>query len=146
MMKTEKYHIQLGRICRKYHVTSMYIFGSRAHGIIDQLKGIDKVSVPTPSDVDIGVKIEMGFALDVREKALLGIELEDLLRVNRVDLIVISEADPFVAANIIRGERIYCDDEYTADEYDLYILRRAGDLAYLERERIALTLGEGDRA
>ena len=54
---------------------------------------------------------------------------------------VIQEADPFLAANIIRGERIYSRDEYQADEYDLYILRRAGDLAPLERERIAIIMG-----
>ena len=146
MNKTKKYRIQLRRICIKYHVTSMYIFGSRAHEILNHLEGTGKLSVLTNSDVDIGVKIERGVVLNVRQKALLGIELEDLFDVNQVDLIVISEADPYVAANIVRGERIYCDDEYTADEYDLYILRRAGDLAYLERERIALTLGEGDRA
>ena len=29
-----------------------------------------------------------------------------------------------------------------ADEYDLYVLRRAGDLAPLERQRIALIPGE----
>ena len=29
-------------------------------------------------------------------------------------------------------------DEYEADEYELYILRRAGDLAPLEKERISL--------
>ena len=57
-----------------------------------------------------------------------------------MDLIIILEADPFLAANIIRGERIYCRDEYEADEYDLYILRRAGDLIPFERERIALIM------
>ena len=53
---------------------------------------------------------------------------------------VIPEADPFLAANIVRGERILCKDEYEADEYDLYILRRAGDLVPLERERISLIM------
>jgi hypothetical protein len=70
--------------------------------------------------------------------------LEDLFSINRVDLVVIPEVDPFLAANIIRGERIYCIDEYEADEYDLYILRRAGDLIPLERERIALIMGENE--
>jgi hypothetical protein len=37
---------------------------------------------------------------------------------------------------------LYARDEDDADEYDLYVLRRAGDLAPLERERIALILGE----
>lgn len=59
-----------------------------------------------------------------------------------MDLIVLPEADPFLAANIIRGERLYCSDAYLADEYELYILRRAGDLIPLERERIALIMGD----
>jgi hypothetical protein len=68
--------------------------------------------------------------------------LEDLFNVERVDLVCLPETDPFLAANIVRGERSYGRDEYEADEYDLYILRRAGDLAPLERERMALILGE----
>jgi uncharacterized protein len=57
-----------------------------------------------------------------------------------VDLVVIPEVDPFLAANIVRGERLYCKDIYEADEYDLYILRRAGDLIPFERERISLIM------
>ena len=49
-----------------------------------------------------------------------------------------NEADPFLAANIIRGERLFCADVLAADEYELYVLRRAGDLAPLERERLSL--------
>lgn len=60
----------------------------------------------------------------------------------RVDLVCLPEADPFLAANVIRGERLYARDEYEADEYDLYVLRRAGDLIPLGRERMALVLGE----
>jgi len=70
---------------------------------------------------------------DVRE-----VEIEDLLGVGRVDLVILSEADPFLSANIVRGERIFCRDPYAADEYELYILRRAGDLAPLEKERLSL--------
>jgi hypothetical protein len=56
--------------------------------------------------------------------------------------VILPEADPFLAANVVRGERLYAENEYRADEYDLYVLRRAGDLAPLERERMALILGE----
>ena len=38
---------------------------------------------------------------------------------------------------------MYARDEHAADEYDLYVLRRAGDLIPLERERIALLLRSG---
>jgi hypothetical protein len=64
----------------------------------------------------------------------LALALEDWLGVNRVDLVVLNSADPFLAEEIIRGERLYAQDEYEADEYDLYVLRRAGDQAPLERE------------
>ena len=56
--------------------------------------------------------------------------------------VALAEADPFLAANIIRGERLYALDPDEADEYELYVLRRAGDLAELERERMALILHE----
>jgi hypothetical protein len=65
---------------------------------------------------------------------------EDLFDVGKVDLVLLSEADPFLAVNIIRGERLYCVEEDGADEYDLYVLRRAGDLAHFERERIERVL------
>ena len=68
--------------------------------------------------------------------------LEDLFCVSRVDLVNLNEADPFLAANVIRGERLYSKNADLADEYDLYVLRRAGDLIPLERERIAIIMGE----
>jgi len=145
MKDTVDYQVQLKKICKRYHEESVYVFGSRTDEIRRFLDGKDKRLLPSQSDVDVGVKIEKGVSLTVREKVRLGIELEDLFDVNRVDLLVISEVDPFVAANIVRGERIYCEDDYIADEYDLYILRRAGDLVYLERKRMTLALREGDR-
>jgi len=68
--------------------------------------------------------------------------LEDLFSVTKIDVVFIPEVDAFLAANIIRGERVYCKDEYEGDEYELYVLRRAGDLAPFERERIALIMGD----
>ena len=90
----------------------------------------------------IGDNIEIT-VVDIRgEKVRLGIALEDLFGAGWVDVVCLPEADPFLAANVVRGERLYARDEYEADEYDLYVLRRAGDLAPLERERIALILRE----
>jgi hypothetical protein len=91
---------------------------------------------PSASDLDVGAK--PAGPLGIREKSSIAVELEDVLGVPRVDLVVLPEADPFLAANIIRGERLYYADEHFADEYELYILRRAGDLAPLERERLSL--------
>lgn len=134
---------RLNQIADKFGLDIIYAFGSHTKEVAEWLKGeMSALSIPPLSDVDIGVKPSSGRQLSVKEKVRLGMALEDLFSANRVDLVVITEVDPFLAANVIRGERIYCKDEYEADEYDLYILRRAGDLAPLERERISLIMGE----
>ena len=78
--------------------------------------------------------------LSIDEKVNLTFELEELFRVPRVDLVILQEADAFLAVNIIRVERLYAEDSYLAYEYELFVLRRDGDLAELERARIAKIL------
>lgn len=133
---------ELARLCREFGVEILYVFGSRAEEVREWLAGIRQELPAGPADVDVGVKVTAGKPFTVREKVHLAQALEDLFGVNRVDLVSLDEADPFLATNVVRGERLYALDDYRADEYDLYILRRAGDLAPLERERIAMILGE----
>lgn len=129
---------QLKEICKRYKVEIMYAYGSRCSEVVRYIKGKGSMDKNNSSDVDIGIKTLKGYHLSVRDKVKLIIEIEDLLRVGRVDLVVLSEADPFLAVNIIRGERLFYKNGYMADEYELYILRRAGDLVPLERERLNL--------
>jgi predicted nucleotidyltransferase len=132
----------LARLCKEFRVDILYVFGSRASEVKEWLVG-DRLNLPPDlADVDVGVKTAREVRLSVRDKVRMAMALEDLLGVTRVDLVCFSDADPFLAANIVRGERLYARDTYEADEYDLYVLRRAGDLAPLERERMALILGE----
>jgi hypothetical protein len=132
---------QLQDMCERYGVEILYAFGSRSREIRDLIEGKVSRLDGAFSDVDIGLKLRPGACLSIREKARLSVELENILNVNRVDLCDIHKGDPFVAVNIVRGERLFCRDEYGADEYELYVFRRAGDLAYLERERTALIIG-----
>ena len=139
----EKRMNKLEEIARAFDLEIIYAFGSHGEEALKWLKEEQIVfSVSSRSDLDIGVKPASKRKLSVREKVQLSMALEDLFSVNRVDLVSLPETDPFLAANIIRGERIFSKDTYLADEYDLYILRRAGDLIPLERERIALIMGE----
>ncbi|MFH0788205.1 MAG: hypothetical protein V2B13_11410 [Pseudomonadota bacterium] len=68
--------------------------------------------------------------------------LEDLFKIQRVDLVVLKEAGPFLALDILNGEFLYCVDLDRQAEEELYVLRRAGDLAYYERERRKMILRE----
>ncbi len=129
-------------LCHRHGVAMAYAFGSRAREVRDWLDGDGAAALSGASDIDIGVRPIPGVRWGVDDKVRLAIALEDLFGGGRVDLVVLPEADPFVAAEIIRGERLFSRDEYEADEYDLYVLRRAGDLIPLERERLALITGE----
>jgi predicted nucleotidyltransferase len=127
---------ELAEIARRYNLEAVYVFGSRAEEIAGRVHGQDVPAQWPASDVDIGVKPPTGHWLDPKERVEIMINLEDLLDVNRVDLVILPEADPFLAVNVIRGELLYCADPYTQAEYELYLLRRAGDLAPYAHARI----------
>ena len=126
----------LQSIAKRYGIIALYLFGSRAQDILDRTRG-KRVSSGTPgSDVDVGALPHREQRLTARERVRLSMELEDLFGVERVDLVVLSEADTYLAVDAIRGELIYSGDPDEQAEYELYILRRAGDLANYQRERI----------
>jgi len=128
-------------LCKEFEIDILYAFGSRSKEVNTFFREGTDLSL-SDSDIDIGVKPIRGRKLTVKEKVLIALRLEEILKVRRVDLIILPEADPFLAAEIIRGERLFAKDETEADEYDLYILRRAGDQIPLERERQRLIFGE----
>ena len=132
----------LKQICEQFGVLILYVFGSQSKKAKDWTEGRQDTPLLSSSDVDIGVRPLSGVKFSVTEKVSLALALEDLFGCKKVDLVSLSEADPFLAAEVIRGERLFAHNEHEADEYELYVLRRAGDLAPLERERMALVLGE----
>ncbi|MHC1743888.1 MAG: nucleotidyltransferase domain-containing protein [Syntrophobacteraceae bacterium] len=121
---------------RQFGVKEIYVFGSRAPEIAARARGEEPPQVLPGSDVDIAVQPELGVSFSVQQRVRFAIALEDLFGVGRVDLVVLGEADPFLAVEIIRGELLYCRDPDDQAETELYVLRRAGDLAHHERERI----------
>jgi hypothetical protein len=138
-------HVTLQSIARPYHLSAIYAFGSRAQEIALRVRDNEPLQLASPSpDVDIGVHPSAGHVLSARDRVRIAVALEDLFSVYRVDLVVVPETRPFLALDIIRGELIYCEDLDEQAEFELYVLRRAGDLAYYERERIRLILS-GER-
>lgn len=108
-------------------VLAVYVFGSRIDG-----------SAHAGSDLDLAVLFTQ--RVPVMER----LEMEDRLEKrldHRVDLVDLGRANAFLALDVIRGERIYCTDSTRGDEFDLYVLRRAGDLEPFERERRRMALG-----
>jgi len=111
-------------------VVGAYLFGSRVDG-----------DAHSRSDVDVGVLGRGPLGLD----ALVALEngLEERLGLP-VDVVDLWTANAFLALAAVKGERVYEHDALALDEFDLYVLRRAGDLAHFERERRAALL-QGSR-
>jgi len=93
------------------------------------------------SDVDIGVQPTRGTRLAAEQRVRLALELENLFAVARVDLVVLSEANAPLAAEVARGELLACVDPDEEAESQLYYLRRAGDLAPFYAEQFRDLLG-----
>jgi predicted nucleotidyltransferase len=131
---------KIEQICRRYQLKALYVFGSRSAEMLRAIQEEQYQLAPSQSDLDIGVLSHSPFSIE--DKVSLTFELEDLFGLPGIDLFVLQEVDAFLAANIMRGERIFAEDSYLADEYELFVLRRAGDLAEFERQRIAMILQE----
>ena len=122
-------------ICRRYHIDALYAFGSRAKELADYAGGKGEIAHKKNVDADLGVLPVQKCRLNVTDRVKLTVDLEDLIGVCRVDLVILSEASPFLALDVIKGEELYSADPDRASEYELYILRKVGDLAYFERQR-----------
>jgi predicted nucleotidyltransferase len=133
---------RLGALARQYDLVAIYAFGSRAIEIAARVSGQEVEAAHPSSDADIGVLPARGRHLVARERVELTLELEDLLEIGRVDLVILSEASPFLALDVVRGELLCATDLDAEAEYQLYVLRRAGDLAPFERERWRMILTE----
>lgn len=107
-------------------IVALYLFGSRARGEASE-----------SSDVDVGILFARRASL--HDVVLLEDDLSQRLGLS-VDLIDVGRASAFLALDVIRGERLFCRDPDLADEFELYVMRRAGDLAPFERERRRLLL------
>lgn len=132
---------EIEQVSRKYQLKALYVFGSRSADMLQAIKDDQYQLIPSQSDLDIGVLSHSPFSIE--NKISLTLELENLFGLPNIDLFILQEVDAFLAANIIRGERVYAEDSYLTDEYELFVLRRAGDLAELERQRMAMILQEG---
>jgi hypothetical protein len=54
--------------------------------------------------------------------------------------VILPEAPPYLALDVVRGEWLYVGDADVEAVYQLYVLRRAGDLAPFERARLQMIL------
>lgn len=127
-------------LARAYHLRVIYAFGSRAREAKKMAEGSRKALRSSPSDLDIGIL--PADRLVVEEKVRIGLSLEDIFGVTRVDVVVLSEAPPFLAHEIVQGEILFAEDPDFEANYQLHVMRVASDLMPFEREKRSMILGE----
>jgi len=138
---TETLQDRLGGLARAHRLDDVYVFGSRAQEIAARVAGTEADCGHPASDVDVGIQPQRHQHLPARERVELTLALADLLGVERVDLVVLPEANAFLAAEIVRGELLYARDLDQEAETQLYYLRRAGDLAPFFHDQWSRVIG-----
>jgi uncharacterized protein len=136
---------ELERVCRDRGAIAVYVFGSRAAEIAARVRGQEALPERTSSDVDLGVLLPRGMKLCERDRVRLAAELEDLLGVARVDVVLLGEASPFLAVEAVSGELLLDLRPRETVDFELFALRRAGDLLQFQRARTEAVLEEGGR-
>jgi predicted nucleotidyltransferase len=115
---------------RPVGVAAAYLFGSHARGTAHR-----------ESDVDVAVLLDHGVFPErgarAREAVRLCTELVAAAHANRVDVVVLNDAPPELAAAVVsRGRRLYCPDEAADHAFVRTALLRHGDIRpFLERMR-----------
>ena len=138
----------LKALADRFQIADFYVFGSRAKEVATRFRketasddGPEAAPIGPDADVDIGIMPRREVRLTAKDRVGLTGELEDLLEANRVDLVILSEAEPFLALEVIRGELLYAENPDRQARHELYVLRRAGDLLPFKRQRLRLILG-----
>ena len=144
-MTTGHINLAITEIATRYEIADLYVFGSRASEILACLDGQSILQSQPVSDVDFGVLPSNLDEWNPTRRVKLCIELEDLFQVDRIDLVLLPETDPYLALDIIRGELLYTRNPDQQARYELFVLRRAGDLIPFKKERNRMILQEGAR-
>ena len=132
---TEPLTDALTALCDEHALTALYVFGSRAAEVAAHVAGEAGPAEHPGSDIDIGALPSRAGRLSAKARVRLAQQLESMLGGDRVDLVVLPEAEAFLAADIVRGELLAATDLDAEAEAQLYYLRRAADLAPYLREQ-----------
>ena len=130
----------LRTIAEQFGIDVLYAFGSRAVEALALVEGRGEFDSAHRSDLDIAALPAPGRTWGAADRVDLMQALESVFPAPRIDLVVLPEAPPFLALAAVTGELLYARDRHREAVYQLYVLRRAGDLAPFERERRAWLL------
>lgn len=122
------------RICSKYNIGLVYLFGSQKENALKILKG-EKIKIDDPlADIDMGIV----FATNIehileryRFYADIYNEMEELFKPYQLDLVFLQECHSVFQVEALKGICVYSVSEDFKDSYEMMILRRSADFRYV---------------
>jgi predicted nucleotidyltransferase len=125
LLDIEEYTEQLRQLFATYGVVLAYLFGSQAEGKAGPISDVDIAVLLGPQ-----VDREQWFQVQLD---LIG-ELTSLFHRNDVDVVILNEATPVLAYEVVRSGRVLCEAEPgTRVDYEVTALRRYADTKPLRR-------------
>ena len=128
---------QLACLFRQRPVLLTYLFGSQTTG-----------HTHAESDIDVAVLLDASLTADERfaERLTLIDALSRLLGTDNVDVVILNEASPLLAYEVLRsGVLLYCTDDNARVEFQVCTLRTYEDTAPL-RQILATAMAERIKA
>lgn len=119
-------------LSKKYGITIIYLFGSQADKGRRYLEGED-VNPDIFADLDVAIAFEDLPAEAMKTYGILFKEISKIFDPFNIDLIFMHELNALFQYEIIKGERIYEKDEFSADEFEERIMKMAEDLHFKKR-------------
>lgn len=128
MVRKEK----LFDIFRRYNIGLAYLFGSQKDKGYEFLQEKDVVP-DRNSDLDIGIYLKEMPVNMYEFYGNLYLELSDLFEPFDIDIVIINEVDYLMKFEIIKGYRIYSEDEAYADDFEEVIMKFAEDVYFKQK-------------
>jgi len=127
-MKTRK----IRNIAKKYGIVLIYLFGSQAENGARYLAG-DNISAEDLSDLDLAVSFENIPSEPMKIYGALYRELSEIFAPFYIDLVFMHEVETLFQYEIIKGVRMFEKDEFSTDDLEEKIMKRAEHLAFKQR-------------
>jgi len=123
---------EIRNIAEKYGITLIYLFGSQAEKGANYLEGTEIV-LDELSDLDLAVAFEILPYNSIKIYGELYKYFSEIFEPFPIDLIFMDEVDTLFQYEIIKGVRIFEKDEFSADEFEEIVMKKAEDLAFKKR-------------
>jgi predicted nucleotidyltransferase len=116
----------------RHHIRIVYLFGSQSDSGKRYLEG-EAVMPDAVSDLDVAVVFEAPPAEVMKTYGVLYREFSKIFDLFAVDLVSMHEVNTLFQYEIIKGKRIFAEDESFADDFEERIMKIGGDLLFKKR-------------